>query len=68
VSGGRSANGNGFDYRLQKALLLVDRDGLIDDRTAVNAFPGIEDQEEVRESLQRHEPFAPSACHDVLPV
>jgi hypothetical protein len=39
-------------------------DRLIDDCSAVDAFPGIEGQKKVRESFQHHQSFALRAIHD----
>jgi len=44
-------------------LLLVMGDGGIDDRPAVDAFPGVDNQEIVGETLPDHEAFAFLALH-----
>ena len=36
----------------------------IDDRSAVDAFPGIKGQKKIRESFQQHQSFALRAIHD----
>ena len=39
----------------------------IDDGAAVDALPGVEDQKEIGEPLEHHEPFALRTFHRVLP-
>jgi hypothetical protein len=41
-------------------------DRAINDRSAVNAFPGIEYQEEIGEPLEHHEAFALRTFHRIL--
>lgn len=50
-----------------KAVSPIIADRLIDDRSAIDTFPGIEHQEEVREALQHHQSFALWAIHDSFP-
>ena len=47
-----------------KAVFPIIADRLIDDRSAIDTFPGIEHQEEVREVFQHHQAFALWAIHD----
>jgi hypothetical protein len=47
-----------------KAVFPIIADRLVDDRSAIDAFPGIEHQEEVRETFQHHQSFALWAIHD----
>jgi hypothetical protein len=39
-------------------------DRSIDDRSAIDTFPGIEDQKEIREPLQHHQSFTLRAIHN----
>jgi hypothetical protein len=57
TSGGKLQRRNGLAFWFQDAALLIDRDRVIQDRTAVNAFPRMEHEEEIRKSFQRHQPF-----------
>jgi hypothetical protein len=51
-----------------EAVSPIISDRPIDNCSAVDTFPGIEDQEEVRESFQHHQSFALRAIHNyVLP-
>ena len=47
-----------------KTVFPVIADRLIDDRSAIDTFPGIEHQEEVREAFQHHQSLALWAIHD----
>ena len=47
-----------------EAISSIFGDCTIDDSSAVDAFPGIEGQEKVRESFQHHQSFALRAIHD----
>ena len=47
-----------------KAVFPIIADRLIDDRSAIDTFPGIEHQEEVRETFQHHQSLALWAIHD----
>jgi hypothetical protein len=47
-----------------EAVSPIIGDRSIDDRSAVDTFPGIEGQEEVRESFQYHQSFALWAIHN----
>jgi hypothetical protein len=50
-----------------EAISPIFGDGPINDRTAVDAFPGIEGQEKIRESFQHHQSFALRTIHNFLP-
>jgi hypothetical protein len=62
----RSASGNGVLLSRCQALSAVLRNGAIDNGATVNAFPGIKDEEKIREPLQHHEPFALWTFHHSL--
>ena len=47
-----------------EAVSSIIGDRPIDDRSAIDTFPGIEGQEEVRESFQHHQPFALRTIHN----
>ena len=47
-----------------EAVSPIIGDRSIDDRSAIDTFPGIEGQEEVRESFQHHQPFALRTIHN----
>ena len=47
-----------------EAVSPIIGDRPIDDRSAIDTFPGIEGQEEVRESFQHHQPFALRTIHN----
>jgi len=71
---GRSARGTGRLRRLHRlglaggqALAPVVGDRAINDGAAVDAFPSVEDQKEIGEPLEHHEPFALRTFHRVLP-
>lgn len=49
-----------LDY---KALPPIRANGTVQDRTAVNAFPGIKDEEEVREPLHHHQAITLGTSH-----
>ena len=49
-----------------KAVFPIIADRLIDDRSAIDTFPGIEHQKEVREAFQHHQSFALWAIHDLF--
>ena len=50
-----------------EAISPIFGDCSINDRAAVDAFPGIEGQEKIRESFQHHQSFALRAIHNFLP-
>src|SRR2546430_1813728 len=60
------ASSDRLGVKRREALPPVHRNRSIDDRATVNAFPGIEDEEEVREPLQHHQAFALWTFHDFL--
>src|SRR5437773_2680905 len=60
------ASSDRLGVKRREALPPVHRNRSIDDRATVNAFPGIEDEEEVREPLQHHQAFALCTFHDIL--
>jgi hypothetical protein len=47
-----------------KAVFPIIAYRLIDDRSTIDTFPGIEHQEKVRESFQHHQSFALRTIHD----
>jgi hypothetical protein len=47
-----------------EAVSPIIGDRPIDDGSAVDAFPGIKDQEKIRESFQHHQSFALRATHN----
>jgi hypothetical protein len=60
-------HGGGFDFFRGlggEAISPIFGDCPIDDCSAVDAFPGIEGQEKIRESFQHHQSFALRAIHD----
>jgi hypothetical protein len=67
-----SGNDGGLDgfglYRLRlKALSPILGDRPINDGTAIEALPRIENQKEVREPFQLHKPFALRTLHLIPP-
>jgi len=68
-----SLDDSGFDFggfyglRLE-ALSPIFGDCAVNDGSAVEAFPGIEDQEEIREAIQLHKPLALRTLHLSPPV
>ena len=59
--------GGSFDFFRRfrcEAVSPIVGDRSIDDRSAVNTFPRIEGQEEIREAFQHHQSFALRAFHD----
>ena len=61
LGGGRFNSFRGFGGEASSPII---EDLPIDDRSAVDTFPGIEDQEKVREPLQPHQSFALRAIHN----
>ena len=61
LHGGRFDFFHGFGG---EAVSPVIGDRPIDDRSAVDAFPGIKGQKKVRESFQHHQSFALRATHN----
>lgn len=59
----RLASGDGLGLRRGKAVPPVGGNRPIDDGTAIDAFPGIEDEEEVGKPLQHHQPFTFGTFH-----
>ena len=55
---------NFFRRFSRKAVSSIIRDCLVDDRSAIDTFPRIEGQEEIREAFQHHQSFALRAFHD----
>lgn len=51
----------------RQALTPIVGNGAVDDRAAIDAFPGVENQKEVGETLKHHEPFALRTFHRILP-
>jgi hypothetical protein len=51
-----------------QALPFVGVNGAINNRAAVDAFPGIEDEEEVRESFHHHQALALWTVHKALQI
>jgi hypothetical protein len=49
----------------RRLLALIFFDGLVDHRAAIQAFPGITDQEVVRQPLLDHQSFAFGTVHTV---
>ena len=47
-----------------EAVSPIIGDRSIDDRSAIDTFPSIEGQEEIREAFQHHQSFALRAFHD----
>ena len=58
---------SGLRIARREALPSVIGDRAIDDRAAIDAFPCIEDQKEIGEPLEHHEPFALRTFHRFLP-
>jgi hypothetical protein len=64
---GAVLHGGGFGFFRGlggEAISPIFGDCPIDDGSAVDAFPGIEGQEKIRESFQHHQSFALRAIHD----
>ena len=61
LHGGRFYFFRGFGCKAISSIIAY---GLIDDRSAIDTFPGIKHQEEVRETFQQHQSFALWAIHD----
>jgi hypothetical protein len=47
-----------------EAVFPIIADRSIDDRSAIDTFPSIEGQKEIREAFQHHQSFALRAFHD----
>lgn len=60
-------SGDGLGLARGEALSTIVGDGAIDDGAAVDAFPGVENEEEIREPLQHHQTFALRTFHRTLP-
>ena len=65
--GGRLRGLHGLRIARGKAFTPVVGNRAIDDRTAVDALPCVEDQKEVGKPLEHHEPFALRTFHRILP-
>lgn len=55
-------------FEFGQTLPFVGGNGPVDDRAAIDAFPGIEDEEEVGKPLHHHQPFAFRTVHDALQI
>jgi hypothetical protein len=62
----RLASGNWLRIGRDDALLAVHADRAVNDGATVDAFPCVEDEEEVGEPLQHHQTFASRTVHDIL--
>jgi hypothetical protein len=63
----RALHGGRFNFFRDfggEAVSPIIGDRPVDDRSAVDTFPRIEDQEKVRESFQHHQSFALRAIHN----
>ena len=49
-----------------EALSTIGRNGSVDDGSAVDAFPGVENEKEIREPFQHHHAFALRTFHVFL--
>jgi hypothetical protein len=61
------ARRNGLSFAGSEATATVRRNRAIDDGSAVNALPGVENEEEIGEPLEHHEPFTLWTFHRPLP-
>ena len=60
-------DGSGFNFFRNfcgKTIFPIIGDRPINDRTTIETFPGVEDQEKVRETFQHHQTFALRTTHD----
>ena len=57
----------GLSIMSDEALSSVVGNRTVNDGSAIQAFPGVEDQEEVRKAFQHHEAFAFRTSHRFLP-
>ncbi len=57
------ARGHGLGTPGSQTLATIIRNGAVDNGAAIDAFPCIEDEEEVREPLQHHHPLTFRAFH-----
>jgi len=60
------AGGDGLRLSSSETLSPVVRDGAVDHGAAIEAFPCIEHQKEIREPLQHHHPFTLRTFHRSL--
>lgn len=65
---GELASGDGWRCLScqREALALIRSNGPVHDRTTIDAFPSIENEEEVREPLHHHQPITLGTFHVVL--
>ena len=61
------ARGNRLVVKFSQTPSLVGGNRSVDDRSAVNAFPGIENEKEVRKPLHHHQAFAFRTIHSEPP-
>jgi len=57
------ASRNGLGIPRCETLSAIVRNGAIDDRAAVDAFPCVENEKEIREAFQHHQAFALRTFH-----
>ena len=62
------AGGNRRMFEFGQALPFVGVNGAVNNRAAVDALPGIEDEEEIRESFHHHQALAFWTVHKALQV
>ncbi len=60
------ARGNGLGFLDRQALSAILGNGAVDNGAAVETFPGIEDEKEIREPLQHHRPLTLWTFHRSL--
>ena len=60
------ARANGLGFSDLQTLSSIFGNGAVDNGAAVEAFPGIEDEKEIREPLQHHRPFTLRTFHRFL--
>jgi len=58
--------GDSIDGIDRGTLFLIIDDSGIDDRPAIDAFPGVDNEEIIREPFSDHEPFAFLALHGLF--
>lgn len=61
------ARSHGLGTLGSQALAAIISNGAVDHGAAIDAFPCIEDEKEVREPFQHHHPFALRTFHGSLP-
>ncbi len=61
------SHGHGLGLSGRQTLSAIVGNGAVDNGAAIEAFPGIEHEKEIREPLQHHHAFALRTVHCALP-